>query len=223
MKLHPSTTRLRMAGATLAAVLLLSACGSSSTPAASSSTGNSLGLLSPGKIEAAAGTDQPPFAFADANGKPEGFIIDITNEVAKRLGLTVEYKSTTVPAALAGLTSGQYDLAASGLGVTSERLKSVAFSKGLFWSTTAVLTTKTTSASGLTDLQAKRWAWSPVRSRKASSPARCQAPCQPSSKVGRAVSANWCPGRLTHSFWVDQTPRSTCSSTAVSRSPFQRR
>ena len=62
-------------------------------------------------------------------------------EVAKRLHLTVDYKATSVSSSLAGLTTHQYDLAASGLGVTAERQKTVSFTKPLFWSTTAVLTT----------------------------------------------------------------------------------
>jgi len=134
-------------GALAAAVCALVLTGCGSEPAAD----NPYSLIEPGKIHAATQTSQPPFAYGDASGKPVGFIVDITDEAAKRLGMTVDYKATSVTASLAGLTSHQYDLAAAGFGVTEERQKSVAFTKPLFWSTTAVLTSATSTASKLTD------------------------------------------------------------------------
>jgi polar amino acid transport system substrate-binding protein len=130
--------------------LLLAGCGEGS------SADDPYGLLEPGTIRAATQTSQPPFAYGDAAGKPIGFIVDITDEAAKRLGLKVDYKSTSVTSSLAGLTSRQYDLAAAGLGVTAERQKSVSFTKPLFWSTTAVLTSAKSTAAKLTDFDGKK-------------------------------------------------------------------
>jgi polar amino acid transport system substrate-binding protein len=134
-----------------AAALTLSACGSGGD-----AEHDPYGLIQAGTITAATEPGQPPFAYADGSGKPIGFIVDVTGEVARRLKLKVDYKSTTVVASLAGLTSGQYDLAASGLGVTPERQKSVDFTKPLFWSTTAVLTKKTSTISSLTGFGGKK-------------------------------------------------------------------
>lgn len=143
--------RVLVAGAALAAALPLTACGGGSDAA-----DNPLHLVQAGTISAAVSTDQPPFASAAKGGTPKGYIVDVTDEVAKRLHLKVEYKASTVPGALQGLTSGQYDLAASGLGVTPEREKSVAFTKALYWSTTAVLTKKSSTATGLDDFKGKK-------------------------------------------------------------------
>ena len=143
--------RTLVAGAALALAVPLAACGSGDDNA-----DNRLHLATPGEIHAAVSTDQPPFASADKNGTPRGYIVDVTDEVAKRLHVKVSYKASTVPGALSGLTSGQYDLAASGLGVTPEREKSVAFTKALYWSTTAVLTRKPATASTLTDFRGKK-------------------------------------------------------------------
>lgn len=129
---------------------LLSGCASAVSSGgaakAAASSGNPYDLIKAGTITAATQTGQPPFASADASGKPIGFIIDVTDEAARRLGLKVDYKATSVTSGLAGLTTGQYDLAASGLGVTADRQKSVDFTKPLFWSTTAVLTTGGTAS-----------------------------------------------------------------------------
>jgi polar amino acid transport system substrate-binding protein len=132
------------------AALSLTACGGGS------SEHDPYGLETAGTIEAAVSTDQPPFASASKAGAPQGYIVDITNEVAKRLKLKVSYKASTVPAALQGLTSGQYDLAASGLGVTAERQKQVSFTKALYWSTTAVVTRADESASQVTAFSGKK-------------------------------------------------------------------
>jgi polar amino acid transport system substrate-binding protein len=137
--------------AATALLLLLAGCGGSG----SSADSDKYGLQEPGTITAAVSTDQPPFASATKEGKPTGFIVDLTDEVAKRLDLKVVYKASTVPGALQGLTSGQYDLAASGLGVTAERQKSVSFTKGLYWSTTDVLTRTNSKATALSAFSGK--------------------------------------------------------------------
>jgi polar amino acid transport system substrate-binding protein len=120
----------------IAAVLGLAGTGCGSANDAS----NDYGLIEPGIIHAVTQTAQPPFDYATKEGKPTGFVIDLANEAAKRLGLKIDYKSSTVSASLAGLSSRQYDLAAEGLGVTAEREKAVMFTKAVFWSTTVVLT-----------------------------------------------------------------------------------
>lgn len=133
----------RLAVAAVACALVLSACGSSTSD-------DPYGLPDPGVIHAATDSSQPPFAYGDSAGKPIGFVVDVTDEVARRLHLTVDYKATSVTSSLAGLTTHQYDLAASGLGVTAERQKTVSFTKPLFWSTTAVLTTTRNTTAQLT-------------------------------------------------------------------------
>ncbi|MET8979464.1 transporter substrate-binding domain-containing protein [Streptomyces sp. NPDC004539] len=128
--------------AVLVPALLLTACGSGNSGEA-----NPYGLIDPGVIRSATQTGQPPFAYAEDSGRPTGFVVDVTDEIAKRLKLKVDYKSTSVTGSLSGLTAGQYDLASSGLGVTEQRAKSVDFTKPLFWSTVVVLTTDKSTTS----------------------------------------------------------------------------
>lgn len=155
MSRHVLGRRRLLALAALSGLVLpLTGCGGGGSDTGTAS--NPYGLIEAGTIRSATQTGQPPFAYAEDSGKPTGFIVDITDEAAKRLGLKVDYSSTSITGSLAGLTSGQYDLVSSGVGVTPERAKSVDFTKPLFWSTVAVLTTAQSSISTFDGLDGKR-------------------------------------------------------------------
>jgi polar amino acid transport system substrate-binding protein len=132
----------------------LAACGGTDS---SSSADNPYKLITPGTITAATQSDQPPFAIASQSGtQPEGFAIDVANEAARRLGLKIEYKVTTLPGILAGLSANQYDLGVAGIGATEERKKSVDFVKPYYWGYVAVLTKTDSKAAALTDFGGKK-------------------------------------------------------------------
>lgn len=143
-------------GLATAIALAGTACSSSAGTAAKTSDANPYHLVTAGTLLASTSGSQPPFTMAENGGEPTGFIVDITNAVAKKLHLTVEYKMTESPAGIQGLTSNQYDIVADGLGVTPEREKSISFAKGLYWSTTAALTQRSSTVSTMDDLSGKR-------------------------------------------------------------------
>ena len=139
--------------AVAAAVALATAgCGSSDGSAAAT---NPYGLITSGTLLAATSGDQPPFSTLK-DGTPTGFTIELNEEVAKRLGLKTEYKQTDTASGIQGLTSGQYDMVANGLGITAEREKSILFAKGEYWSTTSALTLKSNPASSMDGLAGRR-------------------------------------------------------------------
>jgi polar amino acid transport system substrate-binding protein len=141
---------------TAAVALTLTACGDADEPAAATCAGNPYQLIEPCVITAGTQAEQPPFAFADAGGTPEGFAIDLAEEAARRLGLRVDYKITNLQGILTGLTAGKYDMGVAGVGATEERKKSVDFVRPYFWSFTAVLTRTDSAAAALTDFAGKR-------------------------------------------------------------------
>lgn len=153
---------VKVSAASAAVLLLLTGCGAAdSAPAGSGDSGSSAdanpyNLITPGEVLASTSGDQPPFASVDKQGNPSGFIMDINDEVFKRLDLDVTYKLSPVPAGIQGLTSEQYDMVANGLGVTDERKKSIDFAKGLYWSETALLTKEDSPASSLDDFSGKK-------------------------------------------------------------------
>ncbi|MCC6315274.1 MAG: ABC transporter substrate-binding protein [Thermomicrobiales bacterium] len=83
----------------------------------------------------------PPMEYyEDQNAKePIGFDIDLTNEIAKRLGLEAEIVPTEFTGLLPGLAAGRCDIVASGLYLTAERL--AAFDAQPYYDTAVVLIT----------------------------------------------------------------------------------
>ncbi|MFC9684191.1 substrate-binding periplasmic protein [Streptomyces sp. NPDC056948] len=153
--MHLTSRRSLLAGTVAAALLLpLSACGGG-VEAAGSGAGE-YKLVQNGVITAATQSEQPPFAITDTAGKPTGFAVELMNGAAERLGLKVQYKTTTLQGILAGLSAGQYDIGVAGVGATAERKKSVAFTTPFYWGFTDVLTLKGGRQNALPDFDGKR-------------------------------------------------------------------
>jgi polar amino acid transport system substrate-binding protein len=77
-----------------------------------------------GKIVVGQDQTYPPNEFVD-QGKAVGFDVDLGNAIGQKLGLTVQYQNVAFSGILAGLASGQYELAMSSLTVNPERLQTV--------------------------------------------------------------------------------------------------
>ncbi|MEE1784766.1 ABC transporter substrate-binding protein [Streptomyces sp. SP17BM10] len=144
--------RLFAATAALLPVLAVAACGAdpkipgapgASGPAAAAgqdvvsgiAESDAAAALLPEEVRAAGtvtfGTSfgYPPSAFyADqATKKPAGIDIDITDAVAKVLGLTVQREEAAFETILPALDSGKYDVGTGNFGVTTARLKTIDF------------------------------------------------------------------------------------------------
>lgn len=61
----------------------------------------------------------PPFTYHDESGKLTGYDVEVTRAVAKKLGVTVDFKETQWDAMLAGLNNHRFDLVANQVGLTS--------------------------------------------------------------------------------------------------------
>jgi L-cystine transport system substrate-binding protein len=70
----------------------------------------------------------PPFTFHDTSGKLTGFDVDITTEIAKRLGVEPEYKETQWDAMFAGLDAKRFDMVANQVGIRPDRQEKYDFS-----------------------------------------------------------------------------------------------
>jgi polar amino acid transport system substrate-binding protein len=79
-----------------------------------------------GKIIVASEGAFPPFNFFQGP-KLSGFEIDVAEALAKKLGVTIEWRALSFDALLAGLRQDRWDLVIASFGITPERAKAVTF------------------------------------------------------------------------------------------------
>jgi polar amino acid transport system substrate-binding protein len=82
-------------------------------------------VVQKGKLLICTDFPYPPQEFFDENGNPQGTDIDIGNEIAKRLGLQVEYVNSVFDTIIAAVTAGKCDIIISAMSITADRNKQV--------------------------------------------------------------------------------------------------
>ncbi len=109
-----------------------------------------------GKLLMGSDTTYPPFESIGDDGKPEGFDVDIANELAKRLGLELEIISTAWDGIIPGLKADKYDIIMSAMTITDERLEEIDFSDPYIDSNQSIAVKKgNTEIKGEADLAGK--------------------------------------------------------------------
>ena len=105
------------------------------TPAAAQGTaGSTAGGLSTldriqrnKKVAITAEVDSPPFGILDSDGKPDGSEIATARQLAKDLGVELEFVQVNATQRIPALLAGRVDIAISSLSITTERAKVAAF------------------------------------------------------------------------------------------------
>ncbi|MGX6444390.1 transporter substrate-binding domain-containing protein [Neobacillus sp. K501] len=87
----------------------------------------------------------PPFNYLNDNEKYDGFDVDISNEIAKRLGVKAEFVATKWDSLLGGLKSDKFDIIIGQMTVTEERKKSVDFTDPYVVTGSVLVTRKDTN------------------------------------------------------------------------------
>jgi L-cystine transport system substrate-binding protein len=127
------------------------------TPAPASDTSLS-DLKGRGKLLVGMSGQYPPFAFREAAGDLIGFDVDITTEVAKRLGVTVEYVTMPFKGLVAALDTKRFDLIANQMAITPERQAKYDFSRPYVNSGSQLLVHKdNTTINSLADVKGKKF------------------------------------------------------------------
>ncbi|MDY0874358.1 transporter substrate-binding domain-containing protein [Dongia rigui] len=86
-------------------------------------------ILDRGTLRVGTTGDYPPYSELDpSNNTYKGYEIDVVTQLAADLGVKVEFVPTTWETLAAGIQAGKYDVAASGITLTLDRLKSIGFS-----------------------------------------------------------------------------------------------
>lgn len=131
-----------------AAALMLTACGTSG-----GTTESGISLIAEGKLTVCTNPPYAPFEYEE-NGKIVGLDADIAAAIAEDLGVTSEMFSTSFEGIQSGvaLSSGQCDLALSGITITEERKSVMNFTEAYVDDNLAVLVPSGSSITGAADL-----------------------------------------------------------------------
>lgn len=81
-----------------------------------------------GRLVVAMDVGYDPFEVLSPEGKPVGYDVDLVNEVAADLGVQVELQNTAWDGIIPTLQTGKVDAIFSGMSITEERRRAVAFS-----------------------------------------------------------------------------------------------
>lgn len=110
------------------------ACGNSDDSAGDTVSGNTSNSLLPksivdrGALRVATAAAYPPDQFVDESTKEvTGWSPELLREVAKRLGVKVEFTDMDFAGILPGVQSGKFDIGSSSFAVTDERTKAADF------------------------------------------------------------------------------------------------
>src|SRR5689334_10703353 len=96
-----------------------------------------------------------PFEYKTESGTFEGFEVDIVNDVAKRIGMTVNISDFGFQALFAATISKRIDVAISSITITPERLKSQSFTQPYFDSDMDIAARKDSAVKTLADVRGK--------------------------------------------------------------------
>lgn len=85
-----------------------------------------------GKIVVGTYEQIPPVSFLDENGKNAGHDVDVAGEIARELGVEVEFKNLFFPDLFTAVKAGEIDIILSAITITQERSKEMLFSVPYF-------------------------------------------------------------------------------------------
>lgn len=112
-----------------------------------------------GKLLIGMSGQYPPFAYRESDGKLVGFDVEVTAEIARRLGVVAEYVTMPFKGLMAALDAKRFDLIANQMAITEERLQRYAFSTPYVQSASQLLVHKDNNEiKSLADVKGKTFA-----------------------------------------------------------------
>ena len=133
-------------------LLVAAACGGGTTAGSDGETGGNGDTGSAGKegndllsvvkergtLIASTDPAYPPQSSRTPTGELEGFDIDVTNEIAKRLGVEVDYVTPAFNAIISGGWSGRWDISVGSVTITPERQKVLHFTPPYYYTPASI-------------------------------------------------------------------------------------
>ena len=153
-------SRLRLPFVLGMVLLLVVACGGGSGGSESGDGGGNLlqEVKDRGVLRASTDPAYPPQSFQTQSGEFKGFDIDVTKEIARRMGVKVEWQTPDWAVITAGNWQGRWDLSVGSMTVTPERKEVLYFTPPYYYTPAAAAVHKeNTDITNLeTDLDGKR-------------------------------------------------------------------
>ncbi|ACL22747.1 extracellular solute-binding protein family 3 [Desulfitobacterium hafniense DCB-2] len=138
-------------------LLALTGCGGNqSQPPANDGANNGANGGEEKVLKIGSAIEYAPFEFMDEKQTPTGFDIDLMNEIAKDLGYTAKFESSSFDGLVAAIGLGKYDAVISAMTITDDRAKSVLFSDPYFESAQIIAVKKGSAIKSEQDLKGKK-------------------------------------------------------------------
>ncbi|MGH2818738.1 MAG: basic amino acid ABC transporter substrate-binding protein [Actinomycetota bacterium] len=132
MRLMSERRWLRLVALVAMAILVFAACGEDEEEAPTGGDeGPQFETLEEGVLQIGSCLDFKPFEFVKG-GDEKGFDVDLSEEIASRLGLEVEWITANFDTIFTAVAAGQFDMVAAASTITEERLQTVDFSDPYF-------------------------------------------------------------------------------------------
>lgn len=182
----------RTVSAVAAAAVVLGVAACSPSPAASDSGGGGNGggtvmadVLQRGTLRVADCLSFAPFGFTDESGKPQGYDVDIADQMAKELGVNVEIVDTTSANRIPNLQTSKVDVVICNFTRTGERAKEIEFTDPYVVATQSLLVKKGSGIASVADMTGKT-----VATVKGSTNGQAVTTANPEAKVQEFDSAS---------------------------------
>ncbi|WP_127958002.1 arginine ABC transporter substrate-binding protein [Serratia microhaemolytica] len=117
--------------------------------------GITMNTLAAEQIRFASSATYPPFEFLDANNQLAGFDIDLAKALCKQMKANCTFTNQAFDSLIAALKFKRYDAVISGMDITPERSKQVAFTQP-YYANSAVVVAYKGKFNSLADLQGKK-------------------------------------------------------------------
>lgn len=108
-----------------------------------------------GKLVVGLDDSFPPMGFRSESGEIVGFDIDLAKEVAKRMGVEVEFKAVDWDGVVLSLKNGMIDAIWNGLTITPQREESIDFSQPYLKNSQSIVVQKSSDIESKADLADK--------------------------------------------------------------------
>jgi polar amino acid transport system substrate-binding protein len=141
MNLKRNPGRLASLAVALVALVAVTACGGGGSAGGGSGDGGGGNLLQEikdrGTLRASTDPAYPPQSFLTNSGDFKGFDIDVTEEIARRMGVEVEWATPSWEVLTAGSWNGRWDLSVGSMTVTPERAEVLYFTPAYYYTPAA--------------------------------------------------------------------------------------